>query len=525
MTWDPNSIYGCEAAKIAPLVVQYLQGRCLDIGSGPGKVWPQVIGIDIGHDQGNPVTDMLMDGADLGTFADSSIDGIFSSHMLDKIEKSKVPAVLREWTRVLKVGGYLVLYLPAAGLIPDGEGHPDTKWKAASGDIEDMLRDHTGDDWTLIEREERDDGDEASLWIVIQKQGDGWEERLWQRNPDGRKRALVIRYGAIGDAFVAASVFPLLKAQGYHITVNAHPKTHDVLRHDPNVDEWLIQETDFVPNHALGPYWEGISKRYDRVVNLSESVEGLLLTLPGRLNHGYSYEARRAIYDNINYLEHTHNIAAVPHNFSGARFHPTEAEQQWAMSTRARKDGPVVVWCVHGSSYHKLYPWVDVVAAWLLTRTPAHIVLYGDPDGGQKISQAILNTMANDRCDMGRVVSIADKWSIRQSLTFARYADVIVGPETGPMNAMGMEDVPKVIYLSHSTEANLTKHWANTTTLLPDQERCPCFPCHRLHMNMDFCHLHKPTKTALCAASVSAERVFEAIALALGATKQAEAAD
>jgi hypothetical protein len=91
MTWNPDSIYGCEAAKIAPIVVQYLQGRCLDIGSGPGKVWPRVIGIDTGHDQGRPVTDMLMDGTDLSTFADRSVDSVFSSHMLDKIEKSKSP--------------------------------------------------------------------------------------------------------------------------------------------------------------------------------------------------------------------------------------------------------------------------------------------------------------------------------------------------------------------------------------------------------------------------------------------------
>lgn len=531
MTWKSDSTYGCEAAKIAPLVVQYLQGRCLDIGSGPGKVWPQVIGIDLGHDHGKPVTDMMMDGRNLCTFADGSVDGVFSSHMLDKIERAEVPAVLREWTRVLKPNGHLVLYLPAANLIPDGKGHPDTKWEAKPGDIEDILKrdalEGKTHGWRLLEREERDGGDEASLWLVFQKLGPEehgeWHEAVWQRNPDGKKRALVVRYGAIGDAIVAASVLPELKKQGYHVTFNTQPRIQEVLLHDPNIDEWLLQENDYVPNAVLGPFWEGIAPRYDRVVNLSESVEGLLLALPGRLNHAYSHEARRAIYDPINYLEHTHNIAAVPHNFSGSRFYPSAAEDRWARATRAAKDGPVIAWCVNGSSVHKVYPFVQVVAGWLLERTPAHIVLYGDPGIGARLAQAILNMLANDRYDMGRVVSIADKWSIRQSLAFARHCDVIVGPETGPMNAMAMEDIPKVIYLSHSSHDNLTKHWANTTVLLP--ENTPCYPCHQLHYSWDHCHKEKSTSAAVCASSIKPERVFEAIALALGATKAAEAAD
>lgn len=541
MTWNPDNIYGCEAAKIAPLVVHYLQGRCLDIGSGPGKVWPQVIGIDIGHSHGHPVTDMMMDGANLCTFADSSIDGIFSSHMLDKIEKSKRLAVLREWTRVLKPGGYLILYLPAANLIPESEGHPETKWKATADDIESVLKHHVAENakclpddggtfgrhgWEVVEREDRNGGDEASLWMVFRKldAGGGWHENVWQRNPDGKQRALVIRYGAIGDAFVMAGVLPLLKAQGYHVTVNTQPKIEELLRHDPNIDEWLMQENDYVPNAVLGQYWNGISARYDRVINLSESIEGQLLMLPGRLNHAYSDAARRRLISHISYQEHTHDIADVPYDFSGSRFYATDQERRWANAVRGRKDGPVIVWCVGGSASHKVYPFVQIVAAWLLQRTPCHIVLYGHPGVTADLAQFILNCLAEDKADMGRVISIAGKWDIRQSLAFAQVADVIVGPETGPLNAMAQEDVHKVVYMSHSSADNLTKHWRNTTTLIPDTDRSPCYPCHRLHTTHEFCHIDEKAHAALCASSITPEVVFEAIAMALGATK-AEAAD
>jgi len=331
----------------------------------------------------------------------------------------------------------------------------------------------------------------------------------WQRHPDGRKRALIIRLGAYGDAIVAASILPALKAEGLHITFNCNPGTYEVLKHDPNVDDWIVQGKDFVPNEMLGPYWQALEERYDRIINLSESVEGLLLALPGRLNHGYSDEARRLICGHVNYLEHTHNIAAVPHGFDNARFHATEAEQKWARAVRRNMNGPVVVWVINGSSAHKVYPWVQVVTAWLLKRTPAHVVLYADPGVGKALQDGILGCLEQDGCDMARVHGIAGKWSIRQSLAFLDQADCVVGPETGPINAAGMLAVPKVVYLSHSSADNLTKHWKRCVTLLPSS---PCAPCHRLHSDWTYCPKDEQTGAAACASSIPPEVVFKAIA-------------
>jgi ADP-heptose:LPS heptosyltransferase len=515
LTCDPYRFGECEAAKIAPLIVPYVQGRCLDIGSGPGKVWPSLIGIDLMTQGGRPVTDMAIDGTVL-PFGDATMDGVFSSFLLQQMEPSKVPDVLREWARVIKPGGHMVLYVPSAALAPhvgsDG-AYPGQRWNIAAGELERLLKSETRCGWELAESEERDQGDEFGLLVVVKKTVEGWTEKVWQRNPDGKKRSLVVRYGAIGDAIVTASIFPGLKAQGYHVTVNCRPSTYDVLREDPFVDEWLIQENDFVPNEMLGQYWSGMNERYDRVINLSESIEGWLLALPGRLNHAYPYGTRERLYGGVNYLEHTHNIADVPFDFSNARFHPTEDEAKWARAVRRHMGGSVVVWCVNGSSPHKVYPFVQVVSAWLLERTTAHIVLYGDPGVGKQLQDAIMDCLRRDGADMARVVGVADKWKIRQSLAFAQVADCVVGPETGPMNAVAMEDVPKVIYLSHSSAANLTKHWRNTTTLLP--ANVACYPCHRLHSTWQHCNQDEATRAALCASSIRPETVFEAIGRAI----------
>lgn len=528
MVWRPDMHhYACEADKIAAIIVPYVQGKCLDIGCGHGKVWPNCRGVDMARESdGRPVADICDSGTDLSWCASESHDAVFSSHFLEHVPPAEVPDTLREWLRVMKVGGHLVLYVPSANIYPKmGQpyANPDHKWDVYPGDIERILkfivRETNAFGLTVKISEERNNDEEYSILFVAEKtakRGE-WHEELWQRNPGGKKRALVIRYGAIGDAFVAASVLPELKKQGYHITFNTVPRTADILRHDPNVDEWIVQENDFVQNHYLGPYWAALSKRYDHVVNLCESIEGLLLALPGRLNHGYPDESRKRMYDHINYLEHTHNIAGVPHNFGGSRFYATDEETRWARAVRKSFPGPAIIWCVNGSSPHKVYPWTQIVTKWLLERIAGcRVYLYGDPLIGHKLcEELILPELQREGCDMASVVSVADKWPIRKSLAFAQQADVIVGPETGPLNAMAFEPMAKVIYLSHSSPDNLTKHWINTTTLVAPPDRAPCYPCHRLHNDWSFCHTSKATSAALCASGITPETIMDAILRAL----------
>jgi ADP-heptose:LPS heptosyltransferase len=519
MTWRPELMGGCEQVKIAAIVVPYLQGRSLDIGSGPGKLWPAMTGIDIRQEAGRPISDLCMDGTDLSLFGDDSMDAVFSSFLLHLIDRDKVPDVLLEWSRVIKPDGHLVLYLPHLPADLDNKPFPDQKWDVDLQDM-DRLFEETIPGWQRIEDDERQEGDEYAHLYVFKRPGVKHAVK-WERHPEGKKRALVVRYGAIGDAIVAASVLPQLKKQGYHITFMCHPSTKEVLLHDPNVDEWNVQAKDFVPNEVLGPYWAEVGRRYDKVVNLCESVEGLLLALPGRINHNYSDEARRMLYDDVNYLEHTHNIAGVPHEFA-ALYHMTHEEREKAKWERRKMNGPVVVWCVNGSSPHKVYAWIAVVVGWLLERTPAHVVLYGDSGPlGSGLTEGIYDVMRKHGRDLDRLHPVGGSWPIRRALAFAHVVDCVIGPETGPLNAVGMADVAKVIYLSHSSPNNLTKHWKNTITLEADKDRCPCYRCHRLHSNWDFCHQNEQTNAAQCASSITPESVFEAIAMAIGARKAA----
>lgn len=521
MTHDPRAPYVPESHKIAAICVPYVQGRALDIGAGMAKVWPSLIAVDNYRTfGGNTAPGINTDVRNLSIFADGSMDACFSSHTLEDIPREEVPAVLAEWWRVLKVGGHLVLYLPHADHYPHiGEPgcNPAHQWEPRNEDVIEIMR-GVGS-WTLLEDEVRTGGSEYSLYQCYRKLEDTHPSihrmQVWERNPGGRKRALIIRYGGIGDLIQMSSILPQLRLRGFHITVNCRTETHSVIEHDPNIDEFIIQKTDFVPNDQLGPYWEELGARYDRVINLCESVEGALLQLNERLPSRYPDDVRRKFYGSVNYLQRTHEIADVPF-VPAPRFYETVPEFDWALNERRGKQ-PAILWAINGSAPHKVWPWVHIVATWLLNRTPAHIWLTADGGIGKTLQDAIMEKLREEGASLDRVHPMAGIWTTRQALSFAKLTDCVVGPETGVLNAVSHERVPKVVMLSHSSDTNLTRDWLAATVLTPEAERAPCWPCHTLHSSWAHCHQDEDTHAALCAAGIAPERVFKAVAFAIGA--------
>ena len=86
-------------------LMKYCNGQGVDLGCGQVKLRPSAIGIDLG----NPAAaDMRADARVLKMYSNDFFDYVFSSHLLEQLENTE--AVLREWVRIVKPGGYLVLY-------------------------------------------------------------------------------------------------------------------------------------------------------------------------------------------------------------------------------------------------------------------------------------------------------------------------------------------------------------------------------------------------------------------------------
>ena len=397
--------------------------------------------------------------------------------------------------------------------------------------------------WRLVENEARSERREYSFFQVFEKKRGSGHEVVDVPRHVNQKTVLVIRYGGFGDMMQMSAVLPHLKKMGYHVTVNTTPRGHSVLREDPHIDAFFLQEQNQIPNLWLDEYWQNLGNEFDRVINLSESVEGTLLALPGRRTHALPKLARH-MHMNINYVDFTLAIAEV----IGAhlvKFYATAHE-----TAKARKlckklgPGPTILWSLSGSSVHKVWPHTHIVVDWILRHTDAKVIFCGGPKD-VLLEEVILQHLMKDWCDVPfedsdkmsvqtmaaainakqpdkasrRLHFTSGEMGIRDTLALAQVVDLVVGPETGVLNAVSMEPVPKICMLSHSSVENLTRDWFNCDSVEP--LHVPCYPCHRMHYERKYCPIDEPTGAAVCAASIGPKKIFESIKVMLQRKKVA----
>lgn len=518
--WTPANSHGRESLKIKWELVPYTRGRGLDIGCGNSKPFPHFIGIDSNFDAitGNgpeaTARNLTGDGTTLPLFADESMDFVFSSHFLEHVEDYE--KVLAEWWRVVKPHGYLILYLPHKDFFPNigtPGSNPDHKHDFMPEDIIEAVG-RFAPNFDIVRNEDRNEEDEYSFFQVYKKLPGGWkadrkkqDRRESYKNPKPAKTCAIMRYGAYGDVLQTASVLPGLKEQGYHVTWYCTPRGYEIIKSDPRIDAFVLQDDDQVPANEIVNLLAHLETKYDRVLNFCEAVEGTLLPSPTHATFYWNKLARHLVC-NHNYVEVQHVMAGVAFNGNPeVKFYPTDEERAWARKTRDACPGPVVVWAMSGSAVHKVWPHVDAVLARIRLAVPkATVVLTG--------SIAEVGLTYPWRKDP-RVWCKAGVWDIRHALAFAQVADLVIGPETGILNAVGMEETPaKIMFLSHSTVKNLCRDWKNTIAFAA--EGAPCYPCHQLHTSgFDYCTRH-PDGGALCAVSIGPDVVWQAVKQVLG---------
>lgn len=505
MVWRLEDPQGNESAKVRFDVLPYCK-QGIDIGCGPNKVWPHLIGVDSGIDgtlfgiQMKP--DIVCDARKLTLFASGSMQTVFSSHTLEHITDYR--AALAEWWRLVAPGGYLVLYLPHADLYPNiGQpgSNPDHKHDFRNADITEAMSALTqsgAPGWDLLVDEKRDQEREYSFLQVYRKREDS--DRVWAIAPRPAKSAGVVRVGGHGDALWASSVIAHLKDQGYHVTVYAAHTGAEILRHDPNIGRLITLPDGVLTDDELLGYWAHEAARHDRWINLIGSVETRLLAHPNEHAFYHPHWLRHRLM-NRNYLEVVHEYADLPAADFRQRYYPTAQEREAARKIRALSDGPVVVINPAGSGPVKYWPHTQRLMQ-LLAAQGVHSVVLGDLRGAD----------LHDVEPYGFVVGM--QWPVRMALAFALEADAVVATESLIANAVAFEAMPKVVTLSHSSAENLTKHWRNTVAIEPTG--VACHPCHRIHPpHYGFCSRDKTTGAAACQAVATADTVAELVLDAL----------
>lgn len=509
MTWRADAPQGNESAKVRFDLVPYMGGTVLDLGCGVEKVYPTAIGVDNEVDRklfGHPVkADIRVDTCErLALFADGSVDTVFSSHLLEHIVDAR--AALQEWWRLVRVGGYLALYLPHRDHYPrmgQPGSNPDHKHDFAPEDITKMMLELAlkppFHGWDQVENETRVTGVEYSFLQVYQKRADS---NVFHYRPRVRpsKTLGLVRLGGYGDALWCSSVLQHFKDEGYHITLYTQPQGEEVLRHDPRIDRIICQPhglfamSDGLIEAWQEAYWMHEQKKYDLFINTIGAVERRLLPNPSVMDFYLAFEQRHRLM-NRNYMEALHEWCGVPFKRDAAvqRFYPDAGELEWAGAERARIGAPLVLINPAGTSPAKWWPHAQELA---------------DSLASEGVEAWIVGDLRMVKFRGSRRVKVVGTdLPLRKLLTLAQLATAVVGTESVLVNAVAYAPPLKVVLLSHSSHENLTRDWHNTIAVEP--EGLACYPCHRIHRDFTHCTVDAEAGAAACQAAAKASLVFE----------------
>ena len=283
----------------------------------------------------------------------------------------------------------------------------------------------------------------------------------------------------------------------------------EIFANNPHIDKIIYHKKDSIQGDKLQEYFNALqsANECDEQINLCESIEVNLCLHPTQPQYNYSKSERRELCDK-NYYDHTLIKGGVdiecdklPEMFF------TDAEEEDC--ARFRKDligKYVVLWCLSGSGRNKAYPYIPYVMNDLLVMYPEMVFI----TVGDLTCQIYEVGLQNER-----VIHKSGVWTFRQSAIMAKYANLVISPDTGMLHAAGCFETPKIGLLGHTTIENITKHFRNDYSI---EAKAPCAPCFRLiyHAKIQ-CPVDSLTGACWCMAyGISDDLLMERIKYVIG---------
>jgi len=123
----PNS----ETSKCRKRLEKFSKGDGVDLGYAGDPIVKTAITVDLpsgpyGCVFGEHPQNLHGDATKLHWFQDGVLDYVYASHLLEDFTPEEIPKIVEEWLRVVKVGGYVVIYCP------DERAYREHCWKAGS---------------------------------------------------------------------------------------------------------------------------------------------------------------------------------------------------------------------------------------------------------------------------------------------------------------------------------------------------------------------------------------------------------
>jgi len=313
------------------------------------------------------------------------------------------------------------------------------------------------------------------------------------------KKALIVRYGAMGDMIIISPVIKKLKEQGYHVILNTNSRGQEVYKHDSRVDEFINHDED-TPLNELEKLWEKLTKKHkpDRFINFCQSLECNVAAHPTDPIYIYP-KPERYPKCNRNYYDVTSEWAGLSSCDKRPSLMFTEKEHE-KVKKYLKPDKFNILWNLSGSGKNKVYPWTDFVMGEVLkNHKDIHFITTGDA------KCRLLETLQDEN-----VTNLSGETSIREVFLLTKYVDLVISPDTGVLHASGCYETPKIGLLGHTTIENITKYFINDYSI---EANCACAPCFRLIYDHDIqCPIDNVTHAAWCmSVGLEPERVYDRI--------------
>ena len=323
------------------------------------------------------------------------------------------------------------------------------------------------------------------------------------------KKVLLIRYGAYGDIIHCSMLPRLFKEKGYEVHFEYNFKARQLLAHNPHISQHIVYEptTDEEIkecknkkeiNEKLQKRYEKYKTKYDKVINLNDSLERGTIAMEDMESYDLSQEERKALYDN-NYYDWTLKWAGlgdlVGQGIKGEVYF-TENEHAMAKSfIDNHKDKFILLVNLSGTSLHKVYPFMGQVIQRFL----------------DEHEDAIAITTGDQSCQLlefkhDKIIHKSGVWPFRQSLLVAKYVDGVVGCESGMMVGATMWETRACQLM---TAASINCHIPSGQKKdFSIQSKAPCSPCFKGPYTYRGCPSDQILNLPLCVTSFDKDDVL-----------------
>lgn len=279
-----------------------------------------------------------------------------------------------------------------------------------------------------------------------------------------REHILIIRLSALGDVVhTLAFVNRLRKARPHaHITWILQPLTYDLVKHQKNVDRFVIFSRKGGPGAFKKIAEELGNEPFDLVFMLQVSIKASLISLGARGKVKLGYDIRRS-----RELQWLFSNRRIPHRPSGHvldqffeflddrempdtpldwNIHITDEERTWREEFFGAIGRPVVSFVIASSKSEKDWPvegYAQVMDE-VDSRLDLQPMIVGGPgEREQNLAKKILSLCRCTPC-------MALEKPVRRTLLQLSGSRVVVAPDTGPMHMAVALNVPTVALYGYS---------------------------------------------------------------------------